>query len=423
MVETTSPGSKATKVAAIGLILFILNCAYLASFTDPTYAQIINILLHCGLGLLLAAGLRIYLRREWSRLPATGRIGIALFIVSSLIGLAIMLFGATRQWFGFGKAVKWAGPVHLAVGVAAVILMTSWILQKRTAWPLYARIFALTVLVSLILPPVASQYLKRTRANTDYIVNPTSPPLSMDGEGQGPGGPFFPSSAETNTGGTVPAKFFLSSESCARCHKEIYDQWNSSAHHFASFNNQWYRKSIEYMQDTIGTGPSKWCAGCHDHAVLFAGKFDTPIKQQINTPEAQAGLGCVSCHAIAHVKSSMGQADFEIEYPSIHALADSDNIEPADFESHMLGAPAAMPSMDELYDRVVSGHADFWRDVYQPFMDRDLNRTQVRALVRKAFDAARWNYRRLVEVLRVPSSDYQRFMDFLRHHNLKPGTE
>jgi DNA-binding NtrC family response regulator len=106
-----------------------------------------------------------------------------------------------------------------------------------------------------------------------------------------------------------------------------------------------------------------------------------------------------------------------------YALADSDNIEPADFESHMLGAPAAMPSMDELYDRVVSGHADFWRDVYQPFMDRDLNRTQVRALVRKAFDAARWNYRRLVEVLRVPSSDYQRFMDFLRHHNLKPGTE
>lgn len=106
-----------------------------------------------------------------------------------------------------------------------------------------------------------------------------------------------------------------------------------------------------------------------------------------------------------------------------YAMADSDNIEPADFESYMLGAPAATPSMDELYDRVVSGHADFWRDVYQPFMDRDLNRTQVRALVRKAFDAARWNYRRLVEVLHVPSSDYQRFMDFLRHHNLKPGTE
>ena len=107
------------------------------------------------------------------------------------------------------------------------------------------------------------------------IANPRLPPLAMDGEGQGRGGPFFPSSGETNVGGPVPSNFFMKSEDCARCHKDIYDQWNSSAHHFASFNNQWYRKSIEYMQDTIGTRPSKWCAGCHDHAVIFAGKFDT----------------------------------------------------------------------------------------------------------------------------------------------------
>ena len=108
------------------------------------------------------------------------------------------------------------------------------------------------------------------------IANPALPPLTMDGEGQGARGPFFPSSGETNVGGPVPSNFFMKSEDCARCHKDIYDQWNASAHHFASFNNQWYRKSIEYMQDVVGTKPSKWCAGCHDHAVFFAGKFDTP---------------------------------------------------------------------------------------------------------------------------------------------------
>jgi hypothetical protein len=106
---------------------------------------------------------------------------------------------------------------------------------------------------------------------------------------------------------------------------DIYDQWNSSAHHFASFNNQWYRKSIEYMQDVVGTKPSKWCAGCHDHAVIFAGKFDRPIREQIDTPEAQAGLACTSCHSIVHVKSTMGQGDFTIEYPPLHDLAASDN--------------------------------------------------------------------------------------------------
>jgi tetratricopeptide (TPR) repeat protein len=147
----------------------------------------------------------------------------------------------------------------------------------------------------------------------------------MEGEGGGPQSPFFPSSAQTNVGGIIPANFFMTSAVCGRCHQEIYRQWSSSAHHFSSFNNQWYRKSIEYMQDVVGTRPSKWCAGCHDHAVFFNGRFDRPIKEQIDTPEAQAGLACTSCHSIVHVKSTMGQGDFTIEYPPLHDLAVSDN--------------------------------------------------------------------------------------------------
>jgi tetratricopeptide (TPR) repeat protein len=157
------------------------------------------------------------------------------------------------------------------------------------------------------------------------IVNPTEVPLRMEEEGAGPTSPFFPSSANTNVNGIIPANFFMTSATCERCHKDIYDQWNSSAHHFSSFNNQWYRKSIEYMQDVIGTKPSKWCAGCHDHAVFFNGRFDRPIKEQIDTPEAQAGLACTSCHSITRVHSSMGQGDFTIEYPPLHDLAASDN--------------------------------------------------------------------------------------------------
>ena len=79
------------------------------------------------------------------------------------------------------------------------------------------------------------------------------------------------------------------------------------------------------MQDVVGTRPSKWCAGCHDHAVFFNGRFDQPIREQIDTPEAQAGLGCTSCHAITRVNSTMGQGDFVVEYPPLHDLAASDN--------------------------------------------------------------------------------------------------
>ncbi|HJW99056.1 MAG TPA: tetratricopeptide repeat protein, partial [Terriglobales bacterium] len=107
--------------------------------------------------------------------------------------------------------------------------------------------------------------------------------------------------------------------------KDVYDQWNSSAHHFSSFNNQWYRKSIEYMQDVVGTRPSKWCGGCHDPSVLYSGMMDKPIKQIVHSPEANAGLGCLMCHSIVKVKSTMGQGDFVLEYPKLHELAASKN--------------------------------------------------------------------------------------------------
>jgi hypothetical protein len=178
--------------------------------------------------------------------------------------------------------------------------------------------------VLAVLAPTA-RYLRETAGDSmGRIENPALPPLTMNGEGDGPPA-VFPSSAQVYGGEKIPSKFFMESDSCKRCHEDIYKQWNSSAHHFSSFNNQWYRKSIEYMQDTIGTKPSKWCGGCHDPAVLYAGKMDTPIKQIVHTPEAQAGLGCMMCHSIADVKSTMGQADFYLEYPKLHELAASKN--------------------------------------------------------------------------------------------------
>jgi Flp pilus assembly protein TadD len=53
--------------------------------------------------------------------------------------------------------------------------------------------------------------------------------------------------------------------------------------------------------------------------------MDTPIKQIVHRPESQAGLGCMMCHSIANVKSTMGQGDFYLEYPQLHELAASKN--------------------------------------------------------------------------------------------------
>ena len=231
-----------------------------------------------------------------------------------------MLTGTTRPY----RPLLW---VHIALAAAGAVVLVvravtgafEW-LPKRT----WIRELAILAFAAAALTP-AFRYHADLAPNGGRIVNPKLPPLSMDGEGAGPHSPFFPSSADTDSGKIIPANFFMTSATCGKCHKDIYDQWNSSAHHFSSFNNQWYRKSIEYMQDVVGTKPSKWCAGCHDHAVFFNGRFDRPIKEQIDTPEAQNGLGCTSCHSIVHVRSTMGQGDFEIEYPPLHDLAVSEN--------------------------------------------------------------------------------------------------
>ena len=126
-------------------------------------------------------------------------------------------------------------------------------------------------------------------------------------------------------GEKIPSKFFMESDSCKRCHEDIYNQWFSSAHHFSSFNNQWYRKAIEYMQDTVGTKPSKWCGGCHDPAVLYSRHDGTPIKQIVHQSRSASGTRLHDVPFHCRGEEHHGPGRFLLEYPKLHELAASKN--------------------------------------------------------------------------------------------------
>jgi DNA-binding NtrC family response regulator len=103
-----------------------------------------------------------------------------------------------------------------------------------------------------------------------------------------------------------------------------------------------------------------------------------------------------------------------------YALSDGDTIEPSHFQDQLNAAGGGASYAEDLFQRVVIGPEDFWTAVHEPFMKRDLNRVQVKAFVRKGLLDSQGSYQRLIARMGLPPDDYQRFMDFLRHHDLKP---
>ncbi len=180
-----------------------------------------------------------------------------------------------------------------------------------------------------------------------------------------PGSPFFPAATTTGTGEYLPSRIITGAEAgalaaqanreraervraeveargfaaderigaaaCVRCHPDVTAQWATSAHRFASFNNPFYAATIEAMRresleagpklaehmrafgldsDAAGNVKSKWCAGCHDPAVMLAGAMDGVIDTR--TVEAQAGLTCLACHAIDRIHDNTGNGNYNI---------------------------------------------------------------------------------------------------------------
>ncbi|MGH9685161.1 MAG: tetratricopeptide repeat protein [Candidatus Acidiferrales bacterium] len=304
------------------LAILFVTAAYVFAWPSANIpyfgAVVLHVLSGVALLILIAAGARGILRGA----ALTSQIGWVLLAAGGVLGVILIYTGTRRS--------EW--PLlytHIGLCVAGgAFLASGWAARRDFLAGSAASGFARSVLflIGAGLVTAGAWWLRTAPWQEAHrITNPAMAPASMDGEGDGPSGPFFPSSAQTVDGRHIPTSYFLESQSCQRCHANIYKEWQGSAHHFSSFNNAWYRKSIEYMQDTVGIKPSKWCAGCHDPALLFSGTFDRPIREVEDTPAGQAGLGCMMCHSIARVKSTMGNGDFDLEYPALHKLAASTN--------------------------------------------------------------------------------------------------
>lgn len=134
---------------------------------------------------------------------------------------------------------------------------------------------------------------------------------------------FAPSPGRTLSGGYLQAGSINRSARCGSsgCHPDIYAQWSQSAHRFSSFNNPFYKASIDYLLSTSDSTTVRWCGSCHDPVMLYSGLMESSPDE--NIAEAHAGITCETCHGIVAIPDITGNGNFildaPVEYPFSHS--------------------------------------------------------------------------------------------------------
>ena len=83
---------------------------------------------------------------------------------------------------------------------------------------------------------------------------------------------------------------------CGECHKQIYEEWSSSQHAYASISPMFHKfeqKFQELTQGTVGT----FCVRCHQQVGTQLGEArETPLwaRSQIS----REGVSCITCHRV-----------------------------------------------------------------------------------------------------------------------------
>jgi hypothetical protein len=300
-------------ILLVPLGLIAANSIYLVAFTRDTAFFYAMLLTHLVLGIAIAIPFFVFaithakrMIRMWNKRAKYA--GLAIFTLAAVCvtsGLFLTFRGATIP-----NRFVWLA--HIA---SVPLALVAFILHRRahTHKLQFRRLAAWGGAVAIFLGAMA--IAARFEKPPKRIVN-------MNGDTV-----FFPSSSETFDQGLLNGRKLAANEYCQQCHPDSFHQWERSAHRFSSFNNAFYRKSVELMADQVGRERTKWCSGCHDPVVLFTGQMGaaSQAKFSYDSWEAQQGLPCMGCHSIVEVKDVRGNGSYVIEESKQYPFAFSRN--------------------------------------------------------------------------------------------------
>jgi len=144
---------------------------------------------------------------------------------------------------------------------------------------------------------------------------------------------FAPTNATSGVGGlALSAQDIRDVASCATCHRRITDEWRRSAHRHSSMTNPFYKATILDMRERFPKTDTRWCAGCHDPALLFTkdpkggeGSQMSSKDLDFDSDDARTGLTCVMCHSIDTRNSTLGNADYVLRARKVYPGEKSGN--------------------------------------------------------------------------------------------------
>ena len=93
---------------------------------------------------------------------------------------------------------------------------------------------------------------------------------------------------------------------CGECHKQIYEEWSSSQHAYASISPMFHKFEQKFQELTKGT-VGTFCVRCHQQVGTQLGEArETPLwaRSQIS----REGVSCITCH---RVKEQYGKVNGE----------------------------------------------------------------------------------------------------------------
>lgn len=252
----------------------------------------------------------------------TGYMAFLIVAVTGLTGLHLTIAGQARDEYLMSNIHLWAGVAGTPLILAHIFIKARSFIAGRQAgqvvknkgsfagifWedPVKGILFIGGAVAGIFLIQALFTFLYQEpefqdRIPSSYRVKPGD-------------NPFYPSEAMTGSGRLVDASLLGNSRSCAAggCHKDIYDQWNASAHRYSS-TDVFYRKAEQYFIETDGKEATRYCAGCHDPAALLSGGVNPG--EGLDTPHSEEGSSCIFCHGITRVRHLKGSGSYVFDPP------------------------------------------------------------------------------------------------------------